>query len=139
MHDPPLDQLTDAVLGAERLGDLRDHLVGHFVDRARRSGASWTEIGSAMGVTKQAVQKRFAATALTPEEDLQRFTARARSAVLAAQEAARAGGNPQISPEHLAHGLLADARSVAAKALGAQGVGTAAAREAIIAALPGGA
>jgi hypothetical protein len=44
---------------AEHLGELSDHLIGHFVDRARRSGASWTDIGRSMGVTKQAAQKRF--------------------------------------------------------------------------------
>ena len=40
VHSEPLDQLTDAVLAGEHLGDVADHLIGHFVDRARRSGAS---------------------------------------------------------------------------------------------------
>src|SRR5262249_6063759 len=53
VHDDELDQLTSAVIAADHLGELADHLIGHFVDQARRSGASWTEIGSAMGVTKQ--------------------------------------------------------------------------------------
>ena len=59
VHTDELEQLTDAVLAAEHLGDVADHLVGHFVDQARRSGASWTDIGRSMGVTKQAVQQRF--------------------------------------------------------------------------------
>src|SRR3978361_1780088 len=59
VHDEPLRQLEDAVLTAEALGEIADHLIGHFVDQARRSGASWTEIGKCMGVTKQAAQKRF--------------------------------------------------------------------------------
>ncbi len=59
VHTEPLEQLTDAVLAAESLGEIADHLIGHFVDQARRSGASWTEIGKCMGVTKQAAQKRF--------------------------------------------------------------------------------
>ena len=58
-HADPLDQLTGAVLAADALGEIADHLIGHFVDQARRSGASWTEIGRSMGVTKQAAQKRF--------------------------------------------------------------------------------
>jgi hypothetical protein len=29
------------------------------VDRARRSGLSWSEIGDALGTTKQAVQQRY--------------------------------------------------------------------------------
>ena len=59
VHDEPLDQLTDAMLAADALGEVADHLIGHFVDQARRSGASWTQIGKCMGVTKQAAQKRF--------------------------------------------------------------------------------
>jgi hypothetical protein len=41
--------ITDAVLAADHLGDVADHLIGHFVDQARRSGASWTDIGRSMG------------------------------------------------------------------------------------------
>lgn len=56
-----LDHLSEAVALSNHLGELADHLVGHFVDQARRSGASWTLIGQSMGVTKQAAQKRFVA------------------------------------------------------------------------------
>ena len=42
-----------------RLGELTDAMLSHFVDQCRRSGHSWAEIGGALGVTKQAVQKRF--------------------------------------------------------------------------------
>src|SRR4051794_12891893 len=95
VHGEPLEQLTTAMLTAEHLGDVGDHLVGHFVDQARRSGASWTQIGSSMGVTKQAVQKRFVPKAggegpMDPEAGFSRFTPRARNVVVAAQEAARA-------------------------------------------------
>ena len=41
----PLDQVSAAVQTSEHLGELADHLIGHFVDQARKSGASWTEIG----------------------------------------------------------------------------------------------
>jgi hypothetical protein len=58
VHSDVLDQLADAVQAAEQLGEVADHLIGHFVDQARRSGASWTDIGKSMGVTKQAAQKR---------------------------------------------------------------------------------
>ena len=54
-----LERLGDAVAIGEHLGEVADHLIGHFVDQARRAGASWTEIGRHMGVTKQAAQKRF--------------------------------------------------------------------------------
>ena len=38
------------------------------MDQARESGASWTEIGKCMGVTKQAAQKRFVPKAPTAAE-----------------------------------------------------------------------
>src|SRR3954453_14112116 len=93
----PLEQLQDAVLAAEHLGEVSDHLIGHFVDRARRSGASWTDIGKSMGVTKQAAQRRFvpkgSSSDLDPEEGFGRFTPRARNVVVSAQEEARSAGN----------------------------------------------
>ena len=55
----PLDNLADAVNVGADLDETSDALIGHFVDRARRSGASWSQIGGSMGVTKQAAQKRF--------------------------------------------------------------------------------
>src|SRR3954449_9457127 len=88
------DQLSDAVLAADHLGEVADHLIGHFVDQARRSGASWTEIGRSMGVTKQAAQKRFVPkgsgepAALDPSQGFGRFTDRARNVVVAAQNEA---------------------------------------------------
>ncbi|HEY8882756.1 MAG TPA: hypothetical protein VIM47_05095, partial [Dermatophilaceae bacterium] len=45
VHSDALEQLSDAVIAADHLGDVADHLIGHFVDQARRSGASWTDIG----------------------------------------------------------------------------------------------
>src|SRR5690242_8304472 len=102
VHDEPLEQLTDAVLAAEHLGDVADHLIGHFVDQARRSGASWTDIGKCMGVTKQAAQKRFVPKADTqpmdPNEGFARFTPRARAAIVAAQRIARDARNQEIAP-----------------------------------------
>ena len=44
-----LDRLSAAVQVSQDLGELSDHLVGHFVDQARRAGASWTDIGQSMG------------------------------------------------------------------------------------------
>ena len=103
----------------EHLGELADHLIGHLFDQARKTGASWTEIGRSMGVTKQAAQKRFVARAtdtdwqtLLPEafraHPFSRFTDRARRAVQAAQDDAREHRHDHICPEHLALGLLAE-------------------------------
>jgi hypothetical protein len=124
VHDRPLDQLTDAMLAAEHLGEVADHLIGHFVDQARRSGASWTEIGSCMGVTKQAAQKRFVPRpeTLDPDEGFQRFTPRARGAVVAAQTAAQTQRNPEITTDHLILGLLEDRQGLAMVVLAREGV-----------------
>ncbi|OBF65164.1 hypothetical protein A5753_09385 [Mycobacterium sp. 852002-51971_SCH5477799-a] len=129
-----LDQLADAVLAAEHLGEIADHLIGHFVDQARRSGASWTDIGKSMGVTKQAAQKRFVpraeAAALDLEHGFARFTPRARGAVLAAQNAAHEAGNSEITPVHLLVGVLSDEAALATVLLGLQDVDTEALRAA---------
>ena len=94
-----LEQLTDAVLAADHLGELADHLIGHFVDQAPRTGASWTDIGASMGVSKQAAQKRSApkgigeTSALDPNQGFDRFTPRARNTVIMSQSEARAAGS----------------------------------------------
>lgn len=126
VHPDVLDQLADAVLAAEHLGEIADHLIGHFVDQARRSGASWTDIGKSMGVTKQAAQKRFVPraepTTLDPEQGFGRFTPRARGAVVAAQNAAHEAGNSEITPDHLLLGLLTDPGALATVLLNRQKV-----------------
>ena len=140
VHTDALDQLSDAVLAAEHLGEVADHLIGHFVDQARRSGASWTDIGKSMGVTKQAAQKRFVlraeATSLDPNQGFDRFTPRARNVVAAAQNAAHEAHNGEITPEHLLLGLLSDPDALATKLLTAQQVDPESVRTAIT--LPSG-
>src|SRR6201995_3185511 len=135
VHTDVLDQLSDAVLAAEHLGEVADHLIGHFVDQARRSGASWTDIGKSMGVTKQAAQKRFVpraeATTLDAEQGFGRFTPRARGAVVAAQNAAHDAANDEITPDHLLLGLLSDPAALATVLLHLQKVDTEAIRTAI--------
>jgi hypothetical protein len=133
-HEEPLDQLTDAVIAADALGDIADHLIGHFVDQARRSGASWTEIGKCMGVTKQAAQKRFvpkADTALDPEAGFGRFTPRARNVVVVAQNKAAEARNNEITPDHLLLGLFADPDALAPKLLTGQGIDAATVNKAV--------
>ncbi|MEE3849938.1 Clp protease N-terminal domain-containing protein [Gordonia sp. LSe1-13] len=130
-HDDPLDQLTAAMVAADHLGDVADHLIGHFVDQARRSGASWTEIGAGMGVSKQAAQKRF--TPRTPatsetssmseaSNPFSRFTPRARNVIAEAHNLAVADRGDAVTPEHLARALVVAPESVADVTLRAQGV-----------------
>ncbi|MYW01725.1 Clp protease N-terminal domain-containing protein [Streptomyces sp. SID3343] len=142
VHSDALDQLSDAVIAADHLGEVADHLIGHFVDQARRSGASWTDIGRSMGVSKQAAQKRFVTKDsgqpldLDPSQGFSRFTERARNVVMAAQNEARAAGNDEVGTEHLALGLLSEPDALAAKAIVAQGVPLDAVRRAVTAVLP---
>src|SRR5215212_11171494 len=102
----PLEHLASAVLLADGLGELADHLLGHFVDQARRSGASWTDIGGALGVSKQAAQQRFVARGAVVADDLAsgrfaRFTARVRQAIVRATTYARERGTSQVGAEHV--------------------------------------
>jgi hypothetical protein len=139
VHTEPLDQLQDAVIAADHLGDVADHLIGHFVDQARRSGASWTDIGKSMGVTRQAAQKRFVpkeSADLDLSQGFSRYTPRARNVVMAAHSEAVAARTPEGRPEHLVLGLLAEPEGVAAKAIIAQGSALDAVRQAATAALP---
>jgi hypothetical protein len=136
--DDPASQLGEAVVVGEHLGELADHLVGHFVDQARRSGLSWTEIGRSMGVTKQAAQKRFVPRTETSGvvESFARFTPRARAAVVASQEEARRAKHEVIAPAHLILGLLQEQDGFAWRALRASGLTAEAVRAAASAALP---
>jgi hypothetical protein len=142
VHSDVLEQLSDAVIAGDHLGDVADHLIGHFVDQARRSGASWTDIGRSMGVTKQAAQKRFVPKGpgepsdLDPSQGFSRFTERARNVVMAAQNEARAADNDQIRPEHLLLGLLSEPDALAAGAIVAQGVPLETVRQTVTTALP---
>ena len=139
VHTDALEQLSSAVIAGDYLGEVADHLIGHFVDQARRSGASWTDIGRSMGVTKQAAQKRFVpkgAGDLDPSQGFNRFTDRARNVVVSSQNEAKAAGNAEIGTEHLTLGLLAEPAGIAAKAIIAQGVSLDAVRAAATAALP---
>lgn len=142
VHTDTLDQLSGAVIAADALGEVADHLIGHFVDRARRSGASWTAIGASMGVSKQAVQKRFVAKGgddpadLDASQGFSRFTPRARNVVVGAQNEARATANDRITTGHLILGLLGEPEGSAAKLLGAQGQTPERIRSAVTATLP---
>ncbi|MFC4375937.1 Clp protease N-terminal domain-containing protein [Nocardia halotolerans] len=140
--DNVLEQLSDAVVVGGHMSEVADHLIGHFVDQARRSGASWTEIGANMGVTKQAAQKRFVpkqpgdAAAMDPQAGFAKFTDRARQVVMDSQESARAAGNGQIALGHLILGLAGQSEGLAAREIVARGVTLEQVRAAATAALP---
>lgn len=115
----PLSELSTAVAIAGRLDVQSDALIGHFVDQARRSGASWSQIGASMGVSKQAAQKRFVPrgddTESLPGGALfSRFTPRARNVVAMARAIAGAG---EVSAAAIIVGLTSEPEAIAAKVL----------------------
>ena len=114
----PLDNVGDAMVVATQLDEQSDALIGHFVDQARRSGASWSQIGASMGVSKQAAQKRFVSRdgGLAPEghQLFSRFTQRARNVIGAA---GRLAGTEPVGAAHLAAALLIEPEGVGAKVI----------------------
>jgi Clp amino terminal domain, pathogenicity island component len=120
-HGGPLENVADAFEVSAQLDEQADALIGYFVDQARRSGASWSQIGSAMGVSKQAAQKRFVGA--TPDgPDFTRFTQRAANVVTAAGRLAAADGGATVIPAHLAAALLAEPQGIAALVITAAGL-----------------
>jgi hypothetical protein len=122
----PLANVSDAFTVSTQLDEQADALIGYFVDQARRSGLSWSLIGGAMGVTKQAAQKRFVPPAskisdLMPEsaKPFSRFTARAARTLAAAGKLAAPGA---LGATHLAAALTSEPEGLAAKAIATAGV-----------------
>lgn len=102
-----LARITEAQLRARTLSDLGDQLVGHFVGKAKQAGASWSDIGDAIGVSKQAAQQRHSPGVF------ERFTDLNRHSIVLAQEAARSHKHDFIGTEHLLLGLLGEPRGLA--------------------------
>lgn len=129
--DAPLDLLATASSNADELTDLTDSLLSHFVDRCRRAGHSWAEIGGSLGVTRQAVQQRFNGQ----KRELKgsdRFTDRALKVVnVHAPAAARDLGHAYIGTEHILLAQWGEPESVAVLALERMEVS----REAVVAAI----
>jgi len=112
-----LERLDVAVKYAELLKGIADDLVGHFVEQARNSGASWAQVGQRLGVTKQAAQQRhvhrtprlFARrTRRSGQGPFESFTQEAKDAVVVAREEAGRLRHNYIGVEHLLLGLSAD-------------------------------
>jgi hypothetical protein len=127
----PLENVADAFAVSARLDEQSDALIGYFVDQARRSGASWSQIGAAMGVTKQAAQKRFVpgrdSDLITLHRNqFSRFTPRAAN-VLAAAGRLVAGRpadatEPAIGAAQLTAALLTEPEGIAALVIQAAGL-----------------
>jgi ClpA/ClpB-like protein len=103
-----------------------DELEMLQVSNAVENGRSWSDIARALGISRQAVHKRYsrragpeAGPATRPRRML--VTAEARSAVTFAREEARAMGAEVVGTEHVLLGILRCQRSHATWALRALG------------------
>jgi ATP-dependent Clp protease ATP-binding subunit ClpA len=108
--DDSLDRLDAALAVAAQLDHQADALVDHFVAAARTAGRSWTDIGTRLGVSKQAARKRFPAPA-TPAPVLPSgvtLRPRLQTCLTAAGRYAQQAGAAEVGSEHLLAGLLAD-------------------------------
>lgn len=106
-----LARISEAHLRAQTLSDLGEQLVDHYVGRAKQVGASWSQIGDALGVSKQAAQQR------PTSAPFDRFTDLNRHSIVLAQEAARSHKHDFIGTEHLLLGLLNEAQGTAHRLL----------------------
>src|SRR5947209_19382503 len=100
-EDQPLAQLQTAATLTQDITDTADAVLGYFVDQARRAGQSWSEIGEALGVSKQAAQQRHLRAGGDIITNFERFTDRARRVVATSEFAARDLGHGSIGTEHL--------------------------------------
>jgi hypothetical protein len=99
-----LARVTEAQQRARTLTGIGDQLIDHFVAKAREAGTSWSQLGDALGVTKQAAQQRW----LPNAPNFSRFTDRARHVLVLAQERARELRHGQVDTEHLLLGVIAE-------------------------------
>ncbi|MGH3854913.1 MAG: Clp protease N-terminal domain-containing protein [Pseudonocardiaceae bacterium] len=135
----PLTQLASAARRQQEMADLGEELLGYFVHEARTAGCSWSQIGTALGVSKQAAQQRHSALrsfigklvgnveSFTADK-FKRFTHRARRTIVLAQEEARLLCHDHLGTEHLLLGLLAEGEGIGGQALAGAGVTLDAAR-----------
>ena len=123
---PPLERLSEAVRLSLTLTRLSDDLVEHFVQEARTGGASWSQVGTHLGVTKQAAHQRHTGRPgllrrRPPDGDgagpFERFTTAGRDVVAQAQAEARSRGDDYMGTEHLLLGLFHQADTIAARVL----------------------
>jgi Clp amino terminal domain, pathogenicity island component len=109
-YEAPLDRVTGAAVLVDHLAQTGDRLLDHFVVLARDAGATWAQIGEAIGVTRQAAHQRFAsagpAATIDPSRGFAAFDEGARDAVVASQTLAQQRGHTEITAAHLLLAVL---------------------------------
>ena len=114
-----LARLQTASALVRGLADIGDAALGYFVDHARHDGRSWSEIGDALGVSKQAAQQKHTVRVSfgpnTPT--FEHLTPRARRVVSEAEEIARSWGHGYVGTEHLLLALYREPAGIGAQVL----------------------
>jgi hypothetical protein len=124
-----LDRLSAASELAAKLRARGDELLDQFVEAARASGSSWSEIGGSLGTTKQAAQQRFAALADAPAGQAPfGLTGPAADSLTRAADHARCLGHHYIRPEHMILAIVEEPDELGGKVLADLGVTPAAVR-----------
>ena len=68
----PLDGPADGLAAASALRAIADQLEAAEVERAMRAGWSWSQVAEALGVTRQAVHKKYLRRLLLAQIELRR-------------------------------------------------------------------
>jgi hypothetical protein len=136
----------DAESALRALSALRqelDEMEPELVARALQTGATWSDIARALGVSKQAAHRKHRGLA----QNLQLnspvggpkvlVTGDARRCVRNARDEAKQLGQPAIGTEHILLGILRCKQSEAVKALGVLGVTHEAAKTCVQPTMPG--
>ena len=121
-----LERLAVAVRTADELHGLADRVVDRYVHAARADGQSWSRIGHALGVSKQAAQKRFVGA----PESWPGMSDAAAAVLSSAAGEARALGHRYLGTEHVLLALAPD-NGLAGAALAQLGVSPDGVREQI--------
>jgi ClpA/ClpB-like protein len=126
---------SDPEEGLSALAELRtelDRVEEAQVSRAVRADWTWSRIGRALGVTKQAVHRKYSRRPLASPSVLETnemlVSANARLAVFMARREAAGRGDEVVGTEHLLLGMLQQGEGGACEALKEVGVTLQAAR-----------
>lgn len=111
-----IDRLAVAADETQRLTKLADRVLGHYVSLARSQAVSWTEIGNALGTSKQAAQQRF------PHPSHAAQTRSAYTALVTAEAEAMSLGHNYIGTEHILLALVRTDEGAASRVLRQHGV-----------------
>jgi hypothetical protein len=118
----PLERLAAANDLAQTLRVRADELLDQFVNDARETGCSWTEIGCVLAVTKQGAQQRFGALSTVSGGTWPGLMPEAAAAMVAAAREARELGHHYIGPEHVVLGLVLQPEELSGRTLSDLGV-----------------